>query len=66
MRRFDIKKLFKDKRIKRHLICYSTMITMRREGIDITLEDSFKSYDFLESTGELNKVRQRAKKWPNQ
>jgi hypothetical protein len=45
LKRYDIKKLLSDPEIRRQMIAYSTVVTMAREGIDITLEESLKSYD---------------------
>lgn len=45
LKRYDIKKLLADPARRRMMIAQSTVVTMAREGIDITLEESLKSYD---------------------
>ena len=56
LKRYDIKKLFSDSELKRWMISNSTVITMAREGIDITLEESLASYD------EVKKEKRKKKK----
>lgn len=45
LKRYDIKKLLSDPIMRRWMIANSTVVTMAREGIDITMEESLKSYD---------------------
>jgi hypothetical protein len=45
LKRYDIKKLLADPAKRRMMIAYSTVVTMAREGIDITLAESLASYD---------------------
>ena len=45
------------------LIARSTVATQAREGIDVTLEEALASYDSLEASGELERVRQAARNW---
>ena len=47
------------------MIARSTVATQAREGIDITLDEALASYDQLESSGELERVRRDARRWPN-
>lgn len=45
LKRFDIKKILANPELRRWIIASSTVATMAREGIDITLEESLASYD---------------------
>jgi hypothetical protein len=45
LKRYDIKKLLSDPVRRRMMIANSTVVTMAREGIDITLEQALASYD---------------------
>ena len=56
LRRYDIKTLYSDPVRRRLLIAESIVITMAREGIDITLEQSLESYDRVMAEKEIKKV----------
>ena len=51
LKRYDIKKIYSNKDLRRQLIAESTRITMLRENLVVSLEDCLKSYD------EMNKEK---------
>lgn len=62
LKRYDIKKLYSDPEMRRKLIAQSTVVTMAREGIDITLEESLISYDaVMKEKYELEQKRKKRK-----
>lgn len=63
MKRFDIRAILANPAARRMLIARSTVATQAREGIDVTLEEALASYDSLEASGELERVRQAARNW---
>jgi hypothetical protein len=60
LKRYDIKSILKDKAKRRMLIAHSTMVTMAREGVDITLEQSLASYDEVMKEKERKSGADRA------
>lgn len=48
MRRYDIKAILSDPAKRRMLIAQSTVATMAREGIDITLQQALDSWDLIQ------------------
>lgn len=48
---------------RRMMVARSTVATQAREGIEVTLEQALDSYDRLEASGELARVRREAKAW---
>lgn len=63
LKRYDIRWIFSDPQRRRLMIARSTVVTQAREGIVITLEDALASYDQLESSGELDRIRKLASQW---
>jgi len=45
LKRYDIKRIYADPVLRREMIAKSTVVTMAREGVDITLQESLDSYD---------------------
>ena len=55
LRRYDIKAILADPVKRRLMVARSTVATMAREGVDITLEQSLASYDKI--MAEKRKIR---------
>ena len=45
LRRYDIKKIYGDPKLRRELISESTRIAFLREGVELTIEECLESYD---------------------
>jgi len=45
LKRYDIKKLLANPKLRRWMIANSTRITMMREGLDVTMKQCLDSYD---------------------
>ena len=45
LKRYNIKKIYSNPKLKRELIAESTRITMLREGIELTIQQCLDSYD---------------------
>lgn len=45
LKRYPIKAMLADPVVRRGILARSTVVTMAREGVDITLEQSLSSYD---------------------
>jgi len=55
-----IKAILADPAQRRMMVARGTVATQAREGIYITLEQALESYDRLEASGELARVRREA------
>lgn len=66
MRRFDVKNLLMCPETRRMMIARGTVIAQARERIVITLEQALESYDYLNETGELQRVREMSKQFHGQ
>lgn len=64
LKRYNVKHLYSCPERRRLLIARSTVATQAREGVDITLDEALASYDQLEASGELERVRMAARRWP--
>ena len=53
LKRYDIKKIYGNPILRRELIANSTVVTMAREGIDITMDEALASYDMVMKEKEL-------------
>lgn len=60
LKRIDIKAILADPAQRRMMVARGTVAIQAREGIDITLEQALESYDRLEASGELARVRRLA------
>lgn len=56
LKRYDMKKILANADMRRWLITRSTVITMAREGIDISQEESERSYDKVVQEKRLDKT----------
>ena len=63
LKRYNIRELLSNPARRRMMLANSTVVTMAREGIDITLEDALKSYDAMESSGEFERIRRDVQNW---
>lgn len=49
LKRYDIKKIYGDPKLRRELIAESTRISFLREGVELTIEECLASYDMVMS-----------------